>query len=388
MFPMVVLCLASVVRSISVLNVGDGACSVLRERCREDDFSGRTAIIDCGTNRRRAQSAADSLARHLSAGDWPSLSELVVTHFDYDHWEGLVRIVDSAPPGLSGVSPDLRIFFPAVPFGVNLQLPSKVVTFITITGPFGVQALDLRAAWRRLTRVQLVPLARGDGFSLAGRVHEVVWPPEWLDGPITRRLNEVVHQIDDFAGRLAEAGFPRLLESLQVYQHSPHDRRPVRYGRTAGDLSDLPHLELEGEGAYEEPEDLPIEDRSDAAIPANIVHDPEFKKLYRAARRAQNDLSLVFHDRERASLLVFGDAPPYVIENVRKDLNADGYDVALAPHHGSQELVNGAPPAETCVSQGGQWMRQYWHYHKNSHDNRSGKCLHTHDSGYILRRLR
>jgi hypothetical protein len=381
------LCLANLVRSISVLNVGDGACSVLRERSSSDGCCGRTAIIDCGSYRGRAQSAADLLAHHLAVEDWRSLSELVVTHFDADHWEGLLRVVDSAPVTWDGVSPDLRIFFPAVPFGVDLRLPSTVMTFITTVGPSGVQALDLRRAWRTLTRAQLIPLARGDGFSLAGRLHEVVWPPRRLDSPFTQRLNRVVQDIEEFAERLADDGHPRLRESLRIYQNGAHDRRPVRYGRSDKDLSDWEQPALGDEEAYEETDGLLPQEVLEPAIPRDRVRDPEFRRLYRQAREAQNDLSLVFHDPVKASLLVFGDAPPRIVEYVRRELSADGYQVALAPHHGSWPLLHSAPHAETCVSQGGEERRKHWEDHTRSHLNH-GRCVHTHDEGNICRDMR
>jgi glyoxylase-like metal-dependent hydrolase (beta-lactamase superfamily II) len=170
----------------------------------------RTVIIDCGSNPRRARSAAYLLARHLSSRDWRSLSELVVTHFDADHWEGLLRVVDHAPVGSGGVPPHLKVFFPAVAFGADRRLPAALMAFITATGPYGVQALDLRAAWRRLTSVQLVPLVQGDSFSLAGRLHEVAWPPRRLEERITQRLNKLVQRIEDEAEQLARDGYPQL----------------------------------------------------------------------------------------------------------------------------------------------------------------------------------
>jgi hypothetical protein len=370
-----------------VLNVGDGACAVLRERSSSGDCSGRTAIIDCG-NRRRAQPAAELLSQHLSDEDWHDLSELVVTHFDADHWKGLQLLAESAPVTWDGIPSDLRIFFPAVPFDVTLQLPSTLMAFITIAGSFGVEALDLRAAWRKLTRVQLIPLARGDSFSLAGRSHEVVWPPRWLDEPNTQRLNRVVQEIEEFAERLADNGHPRLIESLRIYQHGPHNRRPRPYWRLNTDYFDVCQLALQDEEDDEGIGDLHLRDAPEPAIPRELVNDTEFQKLYKKARAAQNDLSLIFHDHTEKSLLVFGDAPPNIVEYVRKDLSQSGYQVALAPHHGSRRLLHGAPLADTCVSQGGEDMRKRWCNHKSSHDNRD-RCVHTHDEGDpIIRYLR
>jgi len=374
-------------RSISVLNVGDGACSVLREHSSENDGLDRTAIIDCGSNPRRARSAARLLAGHLSSRDWRSLSELVVTHFDADHWEGLLRVVDHAPASSGAIPPDLRIFFPAVPFGVDRRLPAGLMAFITTTGPYGVQALDLRAAWSRLTSVRLVPLSQGDSFTLAGRLHDVVWPPRRLEEQTSQRLNKLVQRIEEEAQQLAHDGYPQLQNSLRdAYEDGLYNQHPVGEGRATNDLPDFAFPKLLSEEAGK-PHVLISDNSPDSAIPQEKARSPEFKNLVRRARAAQNDLSLVFHDQLRASLLVFGDAPARVVERVRHDLRTDGYQVALAPHHGSQQLRNGAPGAEACISQAGRGLRQFWPNHTNSHLN-CGDCLHTHDNGDITRNLR
>lgn len=353
-----------------MLNVGDGACSVVRERFGDDDSRNRTAIIDCGGN--SAKEAALTLACHLSRADWGCLSELVVTHFDADHWIGLKRMAQSAWPGSGGPS-ELPIYFPAVPFQVDRRLPGSVMTLITATGPFGVQAMDLQAAWRRLTRVKLIPLAEGDPLQLAGRFHEVVWPPPQLDERSTQRLNTLVQRIESEADALADAGYPQLKRSLrETYQNGPHNRH-------SGEiiLADM-DFEEPGRGAREdgEQEGLRLNHTPAPAIPREWARRGDFRKLVEAARRAQNELSLVFHDRERASLLVFGDAPYPVVEMVSSELNSHHYQVALAPHHGSQEVPVNTPTAETCVSQLGRRLGQHWHYHRNSHAN-NDNCLHT-----------
>ena len=371
-------------RSISILNVGDGACSVVREHHGWD----RTAIIDCGCNPRRARSAAQLLARHLSSHDWRSLSELVVTHFDADHWEGLLRVVDDAPVSSGSVPPDLRIFFPAVPLGVDRRLPAGLMALITTTGDYGVQALDLRAAWRKLTSVRLVPLAQGDSFSLAGRLHEVVWPPRRLDEGSSQRLSKLVQRIEEEAEQLAHDGYPRLQNSLrEAYEGAQYNQHPVDKEHAADDLPDLPiSMPSSGEEPAR-PQGLRPDEMAGPAIPQEKARNPEFKNLVRRARAAQNDLSLVFHDPLQASLLVFGDAPASVVERVRSDLRADGYQVALAPHHGTRQLQNGAPNAEACISQAGRGLRQYWPNHADSHLN-SGDCLNTHDDGDVICNLR
>lgn len=220
------VCFADLVRTMTVLDVGDGACSIARERFGENDPRNHTAVIYCGGN--SAEDAALTLVNHLLPADWRSLSELVVTHFDADHWRGLWLIAQCAPLSSGfGIMPKLPIYFPAVPFNADKRLPGSLSAFITATGPFGVQAIDLQASWRRLTSVRLVPLAEGDRFLLAGRLHEVVWPPRHLKERSTQRLNKLVERIEAEADRLAGEGYPQLKRSLrETYQNGPHNRHP------------------------------------------------------------------------------------------------------------------------------------------------------------------
>lgn len=361
-----------------MLNVGDGACSVVRERFGEDDPLNHTPIIDCGGNS-VADDAADALQRHLPAGDWRSLSELVVTHFDADHWRGLWFIAQSGPSGFGsyfGFPSELPVYFPAVPFNADRRLPGSLSAFITATGSFGVQPMDLQAAWRRLTPVKLVPLAKGAPFLLAGRLHEVVWPPQLLDERGTQRLKGLVRRIEAEADRLADAGYPQLKRSLrETYQNGPHNRHPG--GVTVADV-DFGQPKADGGEEEEEPRDPGSEDAPSPAIPHEWARRDDFKKLVKAARRAQNDLSLVFHDPEQASLLVFGDAPRRIVEQLSSELGARRYHVALAPHHGSHKVPGNTPAAETCVSQQGSHRGRHWPNHRDRHPN-NGNCVHTRD---------
>lgn len=364
------------VRCISVLNVGDGACSVVRERRGEDSSSDRTAVIDCGSRSPGARSAADSLWRNLSTSDWRTLSGLVVTHFDADHWEGLLRI---APWVTHSVPSQIRVFFPAVPFYVADRLPGSLMAFITAAGPFGVQAMELSTAWSGLTLFTLCPLASGDSFWLAGRIHEVVWPPRHLDQRNTQRLNRLVQQIEAEADRLASEGHPQLRRSLlETYRNGPFNRHPYDHAMTSPDSEGQ---RLEGIMRPEKWLGLPP-DASVPAIPPEWARRPDFKRLVRRARAAQNDLSLVFHDPEHASLVVFGDAPYRIVKQVSGELNTQGYQVALAPHHGSQMVPGSTPTAETCISQNGSGLGPHWRHHRDSHFN-NDNCVRTYQTDIV-----
>jgi hypothetical protein len=229
-------------------------------------------------------------------------------------------------------------------------------------------------------------LAKGDHFWLAGRLHEVVWPPRHLDDRSTQRLNRLVQRIEAEARLLESEGYPRLQQSLrETYRNGPYNRHPREL--TAEGFGDLGQPELEAEEGDEEPQDLLPDDATNLAVPPEWVCRPDFIRLVKAARRAQNDLSLAFHDPERASLLVFGDAPYRIVERVCGELSAHRYQVALAPHHGSRQVPSNAPTAETCVSQQGQRLQRCWHHHRDSHSN-SGNCFNTLYDGDIVRSLR
>jgi len=113
--------------SLSVLDVGDGACSVLRGQ----GTLYRTAVVDCGGI--GARRAARLLHHELGPRGHVHLDGLVVTHFDADHWRGLAGL-----PGLLTSARDvpsaLPLFYPAVPFGVSSRLPAGVPAFVSHRG--------------------------------------------------------------------------------------------------------------------------------------------------------------------------------------------------------------------------------------------------------------
>jgi hypothetical protein len=388
-------------RSISALDVGDGACSVLR-----DSLAVRTAVIDCGSSDLGMTHAARTLRRSLSAADLGTLDGLVVTHFDQDHWLGLRELPALLAAG--DVPPDLTIHIPHVRLGSG-AFPPHAVALITVLGGHPVQALALKSAWKAVTRPVLRGLSRGDTFFLAGREHQVLWPPKALDQDSTRRLDAIVEQIRGLAASLAERGHPVLSHALDaVYSELVPDE--------ASDLPDGPGRSDDAAAARaEEARALPAEDGEDeeadddahdeedadpdhegdaaagtsaGAFPEDVVADPEFKKLVQRARAAQNALSLVFHDAERRSLIAFGDAPPQIVAELAQDpavtakpapraRPAGHYDVMLAPHHGSQRPVAGFC-AEACVSQGGTRLSLKWKARRRMHAGvHCGECVNT-----------
>ena len=90
---------------IDVLDVGDGACSVVR--CHYPDCEALT-IVDCGEWRTNGRAAAEKLFHHVT---YERIERLVVTHFDADHWWGLDEF--ARRPGVH--FSNLELIYPAVP---------------------------------------------------------------------------------------------------------------------------------------------------------------------------------------------------------------------------------------------------------------------------------
>jgi hypothetical protein len=181
-----------------------------------------------------------------------------------------------------------------------------------------------------------------------------------------------VREIEDEADLLEERGYPQLRQSLlETYRNNPLNRHPRDSGNDNSDATW--NSPVDGARSMDLLQSRP--GASDQAIPREWARDrPDFVKLVRKARAAQNDLSLVFHDPVQASLVVFGDAPRWIVQLVSSELSTRPYQVSLAPHHGSRKVPSSIPEAETCISQHGPRLGPNWHYHKKSHQN-TGKCL-------------
>ena len=366
-------------RTLTVLPVGDGACSIVRDYSLSTPGQDSVTIIDCGQGKSHGRSAAIQLLEHMRPQDWVALSSLVVTHYDADHWRGLHFVAANLPPGALPltVSP-LVVYSPAVPFGLASDLPATVNTLISMTSPSGAEALDLQRAWAQHVPTKLVPRAAGDWMWVAGRAHHVVWPPQALGAPATTRANNVVSQIRDLAHRLASQGHPQLRDALakaydqQAFgrQHngegiSPDGlddekpvRRPEEYLRASFGKTDNIHADTQAWGRRVISDEA--SNNESAVLPAALLTQAE-RKLVNAARRLQNYLSLVFHDPVHRSLLAYGDAPRSVVTKVKAKVHP-WYQSILAPHHGTQTMPPGTSGSTWCVAQGDDGkFRDSWH---------------------------
>ena len=70
----------------AVLDVGQGSAMMA-------DYNGSVVLVDCGGN--RGKNAGDIALEHLSKIEDDTIDALVITHFDADHVNGVVRLIES-----------------------------------------------------------------------------------------------------------------------------------------------------------------------------------------------------------------------------------------------------------------------------------------------------
>src|SRR6266511_489375 len=85
------------VLTITVVDVGDGACTILRPGSLLEfpscDPNSDLTVIDCGTYLASPDHACNRLMAVLG-GFFARVTTIVVTHFDADHYLGLMRLAE------------------------------------------------------------------------------------------------------------------------------------------------------------------------------------------------------------------------------------------------------------------------------------------------------
>lgn len=374
---------------VNVLNVGDGACTVLRPW--PERRPGRTVILDCGTRRASPTKAAKILMNHL-CGSLTDVEAIVISHFDLDHWGGLANLdrVPNPPQDL----PSIPLYYPAMPSQVQSSL-------LAMMGPLsrtGSAALDLQQA---LTKVcspgqspKLCPLDNASRpLNLAGEEFQIVWPPRTIERKQYRKIYTAVDNVKRLADDLATAGYPDLKGHLdranRATRSLPEGPQPTTAGPLDKEAPDQPDphgdvvLEPEATDVW-----IPEEARPLIGNIPNSWHE-RYRTTLRSIRAANNDLSLVLAS-QRGRLIAFGDiggkalSAALSIANSKQRSLPDSYDVILAPHHGSHRYLQGMPSAKYCISQGGTDLHPKWQINHPPHgptDSHSKKCWHTHTDG-------
>lgn len=375
----------------TVVHVGDGACSILRP---SDDalMTAGTTVIDCGTWRGKQNVAGQRLRSALGL-DADSLSAVVISHFDIDHWGGFRHFAAMATATL----PDLAIYYPAMPSPVRLGLLALVTMR---AGSSGVDVLDLRRGLAPLVPaagdIRLQPLACdvNPWVTLSGRRFRVLWPPAHLDDRLRDAVRAAVRAVGELADDLASAGHPALRRNLAVLRHCPgvpdddissDDDLWANFmdDRTDRDFppgDNHPRRTLEGIG-QRPPDRAGREPRMD--VPDE--YRPRFGKVVQQIRKANNDLSLILA-AEDGSIVCYGDAGVTVLRQVQPALRAmfgrRPVEIILAPHHGTRVLPPDFLSARFCIAQTGPRHHLSWstrHQHRHPHSD----CLSTHELGTI-----
>ena len=375
--------------TLRVLNVGDGACTVLSSSLghRERDL----AVIDCGVRQGSPKQAGRHLADTVAHLGPALLSSVVVSHFDVDHWWGLRHFGEDSR--VRGQVSELDLYYPAMPCVV----PAGVLAFVS-RGPYGVAPVDLRqrleAAIAPGGHLRATALVRGDAVTLAGETFEVLWPPADLlvdDHPFLARavagVRKLAAQIPELEENLT-AVEAELRESLDP---SGRRRDSIDHEQTTRDV-DTEELgrpfEDSGNDGYDVPSVNDEEDGEyiDGPKPVNIPPElrDTFTKVYSDIRKANNDLSLILASRS-GHLVCYGDADGPGLEQAAADLVGTRFFVSLAPHHGTHRIPSIAWSA-LCVAQAGKHHRHSWHLHRNSPPH-SDNCINLDDSGDLRIRV-
>ncbi|GAA2131772.1 MBL fold metallo-hydrolase [Nocardioides bigeumensis] len=403
-------------RMVHVVDVGDGACAILRPW--PDHGLGPATVIDCGVWRARAKTAADTLLGALD-GDLSEVESFVVSHFDWDHWGGL-RNLEHFPTALNTLY-SATLFYPSMPW----RVPAALYALMGPQTGTGSAALDLSNSMHPLLRrgetLTLQPLHTGKGtIRLAGERFDVLWPPQFIDRVFSRRLDGAVKAVEDLAEDLEAAGYPTLKRNLDDARSGAatladgveaDDGAPPDLGmRIAGDseAAQFPHEDLDWldtDGG----DDLPLEEiDAEEALGARLEHedddadpdDPDLhqvlgtlpegftdrhRRVLRRIRAANNDLSLVLASRS-GRLVAFGDISGFALRRVLISPRLAGrrFEVMLLPHHGTHPLPDGMPAARWCVAQGGvhhlpRWQANHPLPHPDAH-----VCWNTAERGSLF----
>ncbi len=371
-----------------MVDVGDGACSVLRCGCHAPCDHG-VAVIDCGNWLGSSSSAARQLASALG-GDLARLRQIVVSHFDWDHWGGLRELAPAFGQARSGhPRASVDLFYPAVPESA-VQLPAETLAVVATVSGTGVRAMELATAWGAFADVQRIPLSLGSSFGLVGHRFTALWPPNRLPVRLGGWIGDSLQELEQLANELAEAGSPALRTNLnEAYPttfpparpESSDRREPVRdmdYGRDEkpGDIG-AEDLVIEEEGIAS---GHVLDDVDTTRIPDEFAQ--RFRNLARRLGRANNLLSLVIHDSNR-EMIAFGDVQGWALRECLRGTHRF-YHLILAPHHGTERLPPGFPLGGLCVSQSGPRHHRRWYEHVHTHSRCRIHCVSTYDTGDIV----
>lgn len=364
---------------LSVINVGDGACSIL-------DDGQRLLVLDCGSWR-SPRGGREANALRLALGARVSrLHALVVSHFDQDHWKGLQALGADLAATRSQTVPvripdDFTIYYPGLSQRAEKVVAAYLILQSHVAG-VSLRALDLKAAWTKVERqsagpplgrdVKMQPLFAGDHISEGNLNYQVLWPPHELGVGWNAKAETTLSELDELAPKIP--GLQRKLKSAygrglwagegqaEARERAQSAEPLARYRDQRWDEEETEVPGISGEADSESDAlEVPghLEGPGVKKIPSE--HLDRFKKLHDALADLNNHLSLVMHsvpmDRHDGQtwswFLGLGDVQGWSLSRVLPHL-VDHYSVALAPHHGTVEVPEGFPDVWRCVLQNGR----------------------------------
>lgn len=300
------------------------------------------------------------------------------------------------------------------------EVSTSFMAFMSRSGT-GVAVHDLRELLKPALRGDkapvLRPLSRGDIVTLAGEHYDVLWPPPVLKIADHPRLTSATLAVRDLARKLAAAGAPELEENLKALesevflsalqldgQRDDKKEELDRADRLFGGLDPaaLDLLAERDEHISDEPDDLGaidggwgdvgyLNERRGRTLEAYSEPPPtirvpedlrgEVQRVYGRIRAANNDLSLILAGH-RGSLVCYGDAGGAGLVQAARDLRGRGFDVSLAPHHGTHAVNAELPASKICIAQAGAKHHTNWWKHRLSHC-KAWQCTSTAISGTV-----
>lgn len=352
---------------IEVINVGDGASSAFS--C---DSHKSLTLIDCGALLAGARGCAETTAKQLGAR-LRLLDTIVVTHFDMDHWGGLLdlaRLFGALP----GHAREVTLHYPGMPVEWTSQLTAGVLALISTKENQPLNAITVVDKWNALPDVTMraEPLYRGDEFWANGHRWMVHWPPRNIQGTLRGTIERWLDALLDLADELHDAGSPLLRRNLrEAYELT--SRVPQRQDERSDEIP----VDVSG------PDDDELGVSAEEGYAQEIRSIPDafrerFRNLARRMSQLDNYLSLVVEDVE-GGFIGFGDVEGRALDALLALTThprlASRYSVMLAPHHGTHRAPPGLPSASVCIAQNGKLHSPRHHLHKRTHID--SLCLST-----------
>lgn len=381
---------------VDVLNVADGACSVL------SPCGGRgLMMIDCGTSSRSrdrvdrtkapplpAVVAATHLGQRVA-----DIDTLLVTHFDSDHWHGLLGLTQHYQVARGGTPGRVRLFYPGMPDVVapggeevrGQDFGPALLSFLTLRDGFAVDAATLIERWGQVANVVASPLFAGDTFCAAGNVWKVLWPPAklTLTNGWVGRVRKFVDGMNELADEMQHRGDPYLRETLDtVYERlnvRGEDDGAANNGEGNPQFVDSLNSQTEGDefergtvggevfhdeiGRETQAGRFPDDVAELRGIPGELA--AKVSELRELGRGLDNLLSVVAGTEDQR-FVTFGDIEKSALTALLKHNKFESYGIMLAPHHGSHAR-SGLPGAQVCIGQNGSYLEQHFGDHSSEH---------------------